>query len=321
MPYATGTANNATELRTALTNLATANGWTWDATNEMLYKAPVYGKLTISGLNLFVQSALGYSGATLTTPAAYAAGISSFINITGITVLAYPLTYHVFVHANPDIIVLAVNWGAVWWQWLMFGNGKSLGDEPNPLWHWGSASSNLTGTGQGVYIASSLISNAGGSSKYFGAAPFCPTAAFSSAFPGFNSALYCALDAVDWRYNLYGSGTTNPNNAHAGYAAAPLLQTQPNAWNAETELIRLQPMVLRPSSFWSYVADLWHVRITRNDNFSDGQIITIGPDRWFVAPCFRKDSANRDSSLGTAGGAIAGTHTGTMALAIRYDGP
>jgi hypothetical protein len=314
MPYATGTANNATELRTALTNLATANGWTWDATNQMLYKAPVYGKLTISGLNLFVQSALGYSGATLTTPAAQGAGISANLSKTGITVITYPLTYHCFVHANPDVIVLAVNWGTVWWQWLMFGNAKSLGDEPNPRWHWGSAASDMP-AGARVYIASTMVNTTLATDS--GAAPLAP----SSNGNYRNSALYANLDAIGWRYNLGGSALVDPNNANSGYAAAPLLQTQPNAWNGETELIRLQPMVLRPSSFWSYVADLWHVRITRNDNFSDGQIITIGPDSWFVAPCFRKDSANRDSSLGTAGGAIAGTHSGTMALAIRYDGP
>ena len=315
MPYATGTANNATELRTALTNLATANGWTWDATNQMLYKAPVYGKLTISGLNLFVQSALGYSGATLTTPAAQGAGISANISRTGITVITYPLTYHVFVHANPDVVVLAVNWGTVWWQWLMFGNAKSLGDEPNPLWHWGSADSTAP-TGEGVIIFSS-----GATSISSGAQPAAPLFGRLNSGAGKNGALYANVDLVGWHYNFTSNTGASPADANAGYAAGPLLQTQPNAWNAETELIRLQPMVLRPSSFQSYIADLWHVRITRNDNFSDGQIITIGPDRWFVAPCFRKDSANRDSSQGTAGGAIAGTHTGTMALAIRYDGP
>jgi hypothetical protein len=312
MPYATGTANNATELRTALTNLATANGWTWDATNQMLYKAPVYGKLTISGLNLFVQSALGYSGATLTTPAAQGAGISANISKTGITVITYPLTYHVFVHANPNVIVLAVNWGTVWWQWLMFGNAKSLGDEPNPLWHWGSAASNMP-AGAGVYVNNTM----GPTSQVQipAAAPLAP----SSAGNYLNSALYANLDAIGWRYNLLGNSLADPNNANSGYAAGPLLSTQPNAWNGETELIRLQPMVLRASSFWSYIADLWHVRITRNDNFSDGQIITIGSDRWFIAPCFRKDVANRDTSQG--GGTASFTHSGTMALAIRYDGP
>lgn len=316
MPYATGTANNATELRTAMTNLATANGWTWDATNEMLYKAPVYGKLTVSGLDLYVKSALGYSGATLTTPAASGAGVSSLLVKTGITALNYPLTYHVFVHANPDVIVLAVNWGSVWWQWLMFGNSKPLGDEANPLWHWGSAAN--PSVAQGVYIRAagdatdtSVIGQA--------AAPFWPGRRQTGTAQ--NSAIYNNVDGIDWRYNVDATASTEPNKANAGGSVAPLLQTQPNAWNLDAQLLRIPVLVPRASGFWSYVAELEHVRMTRNDNISDGYIQTVGSDRWFIAPCFRKSSANRDSSSGTAGGEIAVTHSGTMALAIRYDGP
>lgn len=94
MPYATGLANSASDLLNAVVTAGTDNGWSWDSANSMLYKGDIYGRLTVSGLNLLVQAALGYSGGTLVTPAAKMVGITNRLGQAGNTLLSYPVTYH-----------------------------------------------------------------------------------------------------------------------------------------------------------------------------------------------------------------------------------
>ena len=60
--------------------------------------------------------------------------------------------------------------------------------------------------------------------------------------------------------------------------------------------------------------DLAHCRFLRIDNYQPGDIIPLGPDRWKVAPWYRKNTAQRDGGSNIQ-------HTGTFGWAIRYDGP
>jgi hypothetical protein len=310
MPYATGTANSATELRDAIVAAATANGWTWDSTNSMLYKGVIYGKLTVSGLNLLVQAALGYSGGTLNTPASKQVGITNRLGAAGNTLLSYPLTYHIFIHTAPDDIIVAVNYQVSWWQWLAIGQAVNLGVNGNCLWQWGTAPSDInTSSGVAIHVNGSIGSGVG----YTSGAPFWqPNDAASVR----NSSIYLDFNGYGWWSNPIGSSTANPDNARATFSVAPLLATQPNTWNGEAVLLRMHIMAAQPSGLWSHAAELSHLRMTRNDNLNDGQILTLGPERWFVAPVYRKNTASRDASTSSTA-----NHSGTIAMAVRYDGP
>src|SRR5690554_1283689 len=92
--------------------------------------------------------------------------------------------------------------------------------------------------------------------------------------------------------------------------------TQPNTSNGEAVLTSVHIMAAQPSSFWSHVAELPHLRMTRNDNIDDGQIITLGAERWFIAPVYRKNTTSRNASPYNQA-----NHSGTVAMAVRYDGP
>jgi len=312
MPYYTGTANSATDLLNAIVTAGTGNGWTWDATNSMLYKAPIYGKLTVSGLNVLVQAALGYTGGTLTTPAAKQVGITDRLQASGNTVLSYPVTYHIFVHTNPDDIIVAVNYQVSWWQWLAIGQARSFGVLGNAIWHWGTATSDIS-TSAGVAIHSSGSTKSGSVIGNTSGAPFWQP----NDETGFqNSSIYLNFNGYGWWNNPTGEYTTNPDNARATRAVPQLLVTQPNAWNGEAVLVRIHIMAPQPSSLWSHVAELPHLRMTRNDNINDGQILALGSDRWFIAPVYRKNAATRDGS-----DYFDATHSGTIAMAVRYDGP
>ena len=315
MAYATGIANSAADLRTAVVNLATANGWTWDSANEMLHKTPVFGKLTVSGLKVAIQGALGYSGSTLTSPSGVSTCLRETYTGTGVVALSYPLTYHIFLHTAPDGIVVAVNYGAVWWQWLGLGLGTPTGGGTStPLWHWGTSEIASSDSGVGLNLEGSGAGTAGGTSGV----PFWRA---GCGYPVPNSAIYTGgvdgLGTNGWylTVNTFAGNGGTPGKALANEAAQELLKTQPNTWNGEALLARIHVLLARPSGFRAYCAELPHMRFTRNDNLSDGQIVTIGSDKWFVAPGYRKNTAVRDGTNGPT------SHSGTIAVAIRYDGP
>jgi hypothetical protein len=59
-----------------------------------------------------------------------------------------------------------------------------------------------------------------------------------------------------------------------------------------------------------------HVRLTRNDNYTDGQIITLGSDEWMVFPGLRKDLTQRNGSTSSTE-TNALNSSGTVAIAVR----
>lgn len=310
MPYYTGLANSAEDLRNAVVTAATDNGWSWDAANNMLHKGAIFGRLTVSGLNLLVQAAQGYSGATLIQPAPKMVGITDRLRSRGNTPLSYPVTYHIFVHTAPDDVIVAVNYQVMWWQWLALGQARTFGINGNGLWHWGTATSDIS-TSAGVAIDVGASTGAGGGNT--SGAPFWQSNDTSGVQ---NSSIYLDFNGHGWWNNPVGGSTANPNNARATFPVATLLTTQPNTWNGEAVLLRMHIMAPQPSGFWSYVAELPHLRMTRNDNLDDGQILTLGTERWFVAPVYRKNTASRDRSPYDNA-----NHSGTIAMAVRYDVP
>lgn len=95
---------------------------------------------------------------------------------------------------------------------------------------------------------------------------------------------------------------------------APLMGLLPNTWNSEAVLLPIRAYKVRPSYKISLTADLEHARYTRIDNYTPGQIITLGSERWKIFPWYRKDAVNRN------GGYVI-NHSGTFGWAIRYEGP
>ncbi len=310
MPYVTGLANSASDLLNAVVTAGTDNGWSWDATNSVLLKGQIYGRLSTSGLNFLVQAALGYSGATLDTPAVKLVGITDRLRQSGNTLLSYPVTYHIFVHTDPDDIILAVNYQVMWWQWLALGQARTFGVQGNGIWHWGTATSDIS-TNAGVAIDSNGSTGSGGGNT--SGAPFWQSNDTTGVLA---SSIYLDFNGHGWWNNPVGGSTSPPNNARATIAAGTQLTTQPNNWNGEAVLTRVHIMAAQPSSFWSHVAELPHLRMTRNDNIDDGQIITLGAERWFIAPVYRKNTTSRNASPYNQA-----NHSGTVAMAVRYDGP
>lgn len=313
MPYVTGVANSAADLRSAVIGVATAHGWTWDAAHEVLHKGSVFGRLTVSGARLEVQCALGYSGTTLVSPSGQISCIREFTG-DGSTPLSYPVTYHVFLHENPNDIWVSINYAVVWWQHLAFGIAASLGSTPNPLWQFATSWDGMR-SDRGV-----AVNTNGGSGSGSGNTSGVPFWRSNDVGQNYCSMAYVQTEEGEgWRRPPASSTTATTQNAIMsayGVMAGALLPTQPNAWNGESVLVRAHVAVGRPSNFLSMWGELANLRLVRNDNLRDGQILTIGHEKWFTVPVYRKNVDSRDQSPYNSA-----NHSGTLGFAIRYDGP
>lgn len=308
MGYQTGSAADASALRSALIAFAVAQGWTWDATNEMLYKGAVYAKLTVpTSTSLRIQGATGYSGATLTNPTASWAEIRDLAASPTVTkAIVWPVTYHILANASPDDLVLLINFDTSYWEWLGLGQCTDLGVGPSGKATWCGASMPAYGI-----IRIKIGVEGGGVNAYYRQHPCAPfwandVTAGGNADPAgtANTWVHSALDGSDSVVRQW----VNDNNALLGQyyrAATPLLARQPNAWNEQTLLVPARIVASRPSGFYSYVAEMPHARLLRMDNLEGGDLITLGSDQWFVAPFFRKNPvAQTESDSGNSGWAI-----------------
>lgn len=305
MSYQTGSAASYSDLRDALTTFAVAAGWSWDATHEVLHKGASYVGLTIPTGQLQIIGGTGVSSGVLTGQASgFFSRITSMVrDMSHPHAVAFPLTYHLFAHNSPDDIVLLVNYSGNYWQWLGFGQATNLGLAGNATWYGATVPASdcvgvwtYSGGGDGGGISSAGAPFWGNPDYRFGI--------YNSSF------IHGQLDGMDW----LGSVQSFLPVIYQG--ATDLLNASPSAWSGDSPLLHASITFQRPSSLFSIVADLPHLRLLRNDNYNDGDIIDLTPDKWFVVPFFRKNAAARvgaDSSNYD--------HSGTLAMAIRYDGP
>jgi hypothetical protein len=332
MAYLTGTATSWADLLGKLQAACTANGWT--LSGNVLHKGTCYAELLVTktqGSTVFPNSAIsvragnGIDGANaLTDPAAYAPTVGIFPNNTTFVDLDWPIDYHIHINTSPDEVYLIINHGAgLFWQNLCWGQSPAAGNAGTGNWMsalmsvwtyttFGTAP--ITITPEGGLVASYNIRN-------IPCLPFFWQAAGDRSFPVYlNSAIHGAIKDSDgspiWssQWLAFGQDTATDGLVSSALTNTPLLTLSPNAWNNESTLLPIQILQSRPSNKTSMIGELRHSRFVRNDFIDDGSVVTIGTDKWKVYPAFKKDAVNR-------GGTNQGMHSGTVAWAIRYDGP
>jgi len=308
MAYVTGVATSATDLKTAIINAATANGWTEVAT-DILNNGVSFVKLAID-TGLTIQGGTGVSGSSLTGAGPVTARFfeAPVLHLAGNTpLLSYPLTYHIHINIDPSDVMVFVNYQTEYWQWACFGVSRSLTSSPNGSY----------------YAAECRETNPYSNHNSFGFPHsftiYQVSRALGPFWPGCHGAttnLPCAIDlgsGLEVAKNGY-SRTFGQADLITNYLPVFNLSLTPNSWNGEIVLNRMVITRQRPDKFLSFVAELPHIRICRNDNYSDGDEITIGSDVWKVYPLARKNVVNRN---GVTWGNQLINHSGTLALAVR----
>jgi hypothetical protein len=299
MAYYSGTATSASDLITAINNAATANGWTLSATGNILSKGNVHAQLsqwnpkdnTITDKGIGVQIGTGQSSGALTVACAAKVGIRT--DIHDAVNLSYSCTYHIFINTIPDEIVVAVNYNSSYWQWLAFGQAIKIGVTGLGIYCWGSSGFDA---GYDYWLGFGSNLNYSGYN-------------LNPCFWGTirtHSFIHLSLESNDW----WPPASYNTKEWIRCYnSVGDVLRKQPNTWNSEALLVRTQLLASRASGFYSYVAELPHFRWIRNTYIDDGTVITLGTDKWFVAPVHKKD-LNATPSYNT-------NHSGTNGFAVR----
>lgn len=300
MAYYNGSANDMGALRSAVVGACQSAGWAWDGTDAVLSKAGMY-------LQLLVES--GYLR-LLGRTSADAGDMDHRVQIGPFTgrgddplpSLIYPITYELFLFDQE--VYCVINYSVDCYQWFAWGKSTVQGLPGTGMWLGATAAGESTYYAYGIGIRP----DSGISSSGYGAF-FCPALFWSTSGAPEESRVHTDLDGQGWW--MAQTVTGNPVGISA---AVPLIGVLPNAWNSEAVLLPIRALKVRPSNKLSLAADLEHARYTRVDNYSPGQIITIGADRWKLFPWFRKSSADRDCLVGAS-------HSGTFGWALRYEGP
>lgn len=292
MAYYTGTATSMIALRQALIDACVLEGWAWDVGNEVLSKGAMFLRLQI------VDGYLTLLGRTSAT----AGDAPSVVRVgkIGSTPITFPLTYEIFAFAGE--IYSVINYSVDYHQWCAFGQSTVAGLPGTGMWLGASLGSAAASSGINIFAQS------GGSGVP------CTTPALFWAADNQNAAnrgcwVHSDMDAQGWWLAQTLGGF--PVGIRA---AVPLIGLLPNTWNSEAVLLPIRSFKVRPAGYVSMTADLAHARYTRVDNYTPGEIVTLGPDRWKVFPWYRKDTASRN------GGDLI-DHTGTFGWAVRYEGP
>jgi hypothetical protein len=324
MAYYTGSAANIAALMSALSSALTSNGFS--ASGNVFYKGTLYVELKVptTGTTPYnrieVKGGTGRSGSTLTGGiAAFNANYDGTVSLgtciaSGGTELQYPCTYHIHISDSPDEVYMFVNDSGTRWSWLAFGQSGVSGISGTGNWYGASVSSrNNTSIGRVSTTSGSTGTQAG---------LFCynsPSGTPTNQVQPFNCSVNHGFDSNPWSMcgNDVGistgltSWTVSASSCDASTANTPLWAAQPNAWNGQAILMRIQGYVLRPSSKSSLVLDIQHSRYIRNTNYNDGDILTIGSDQWKIYPFIMKNAS-------TPNGNTSG-HSGTIGLAVRYE--
>lgn len=325
MAFVAGSANTVNEVLSALQNACTANGWA--LSSGILSKGDCYAKPFINDGTIALIAGTGQSGTTVTnTPvvvanSAYVPGYPNlWTSLSGIdNAIAYPLTYSIHIMENPNEVYLFINHSVDNWSYIAFGQSP-IADLPGTgIWYGGTGigknivpSSNISNTGANGHLSCALFSYVaqGGTSGNSMQTIKCffhhSINDLPSEWSGAGVNGVGTPDTISW--------AGMPSQANATLTLMPLMTREPSVWNSGAALHPIQPSIIRPDNRRSVVGNLSNARYARIDNIDPGQIVTIGNEKWRFYPWLKKNIADRNAT-----GADK-SHSGTYAIAIRYDG-
>lgn len=305
MAYQTGSVASPSALITIIDTFATGNGFTSSggatpiisdsagASNTKLTAVAGAEKIKLEGAN----------------NAAFTVGVNARQAYLYAPLANWPVTYRLFYVAAPKTILCVIEYGQ-FISWLMFGALI----KSSTLYVGGNFFCAQMAHHQGLFFGcnSTLGGGTVGASGYSSALPFWEDDFSGGALVGVNSYLHAEIDGVVWG----GQETSGAVKIKCNRLVYPLIVRQPNLWNSHTILLPCRLVKDMSASLFADLGQLNGLRLMRTDNYNNGDIITLGPDRWMVFSAWKKDVINRNGIPGTTTGS-----TGTFGFAIFYDGP
>jgi hypothetical protein len=321
MSYHTGSVNSLEDLQAAILDVLASEGWsigTGAATKGQIVAQFDVGNIAYSTttyteyvLRLRVNDApIGFAvGDFGQWQTAYPQ------NRHGMYV--FPVTWHMFVHTNPNEVYIFCNYDTDYYMWLAFGQSPVPGLPGTGVWAGGTYG--VPATGKETTTSTSwprivIYVDSGGYSSQYESTP-------AALFWSIESYSYFATGRPWSQTSVIHNGLDGPEALAGGWTvycpaiktAAPHNARSPSAWNSEAILIPIRPTINRPESKVSIVGQIAHARYVRINNYAPQEIITLGSEQWMVFPWYRKDTTQPD------GGSHYGfDHSGTFGVALRY---
>lgn len=311
MAYQTGTVNSMNDLKTILDSFCVTNGWV--QTGDVLEKGSSYVRITNpDSERIKVEGA--NSTDFLTEPCAFG-------NVMYVTTVSFPITYYMFVHTNPDMVVCVINYEVDRIQVLMFGDIVKIDNAAYVGGNFFFASrheSYYTKISCFWYLSDDDIGGAGNdpfTSKSNAFMPFLTASRYSYSPVG----MHVKIDGHVWDT----SANSNPFNIILAPNSILPYHRSPNLWDSQAHLIPMNLMYKMADSLYGDLGYVEHIRLIKIDNYNIGDIVEIAPDKWKVFPWVKKETTypNGRSSVSQADEQYALAASGTLGFAVRYDGP
>ncbi|MBU6956082.1 hypothetical protein [Hahella sp. HN01] len=310
MAYETGQVGSNSALRDAMMLFAEANGWRIQG--DSLSKGVNHVSLTLADPDQVVIA--GANSADFSVdPCPQKARI-------WLPSSAWPVTYHLFAHESPDLLLCVVNYTVSRHQWMACGDIQKYGAWEGGNWFAASHCMAAKST-NGFYFTPTQAGEGQYRAGYWRspAAPFWNTRNTDSHSNGFQhyraSFLHCRVDGNIWP----GANANNTVWPSFPQYAHPIQMRQPNSWSQQSVMTPMWLWLPRSDGYISLLGHLEHWRSLRLNYYNAGDILTLGGERWKVFPWWEKDIQSPNGSYGSSAGSRLST--GTFGFAVRYDGP
>lgn len=310
MAYETGTTTSYADLLTRIHTFLQANGWT--LSGAVIYKGNVFAQLTANTDDLRVKGGQGESGGALVTPFS---GYGRIYSQAYGDNVAFPATYHFFVHTNPDVFVCVLNYVTLNCQWLTFGELNKVGIWQGGQYYGASYTSAPTDWTVQFHNWYCDATDKNGHYRAIGLGYFWAADDNNGDYYG-NLHMVCDLDGAvgDWIDN---HGLQGGPNFNGSFLARDLVPYGPNTFNSQATLVPVHVYASRPDVFCSILGETGHTRYINIKHYNIGDIITLGAEKWMVFPHQKKSS----STLTDGNTILESGNTGLLGFAVRYDGP
>lgn len=336
MPYQTGSVVSFAALRTEIISFLSANGWTQEF--DIVKRNGVVAKITTgttghdSDAYIRLEGGKGSDGAgnligkhdideTLNNKSGQ---MTASFGLGSANAMVFPITYYFHLASTPvDEFWCFIQFNGDCCQHMGFGNiNKSAPFSGGGF--YSCTTVEVSNTAQSLYgwTSFNLMSNPG----YGRVSPFFSRnvlelipfhggyAADANVFSG--SFVHAEVGGSEWYCSsLLTSNVSYPQTEYmiAGHRETGAMQkVSESTVNGMPNLIPFNLRVRGYDNNLQPIGSLENIRFSQIGLIDFGQVESDGTDSWKFYPLFKKDAAN------PLGGV---SHTGTMGLAVRYDGP
>ena len=340
MPYQTGSVASFSALKTEILSFLSANGWTQET--DIIKRNGVYAKIAIGATPhdgdayIRLEGGKGSDGSGNLIAKHDGPSPSGWVNNNGqmsasfglgaANAMVFPITYYFHLASTPvDEFWCFIQFNGDYCQHMGFGNiNKAMPFTGGAF--YSSMSVEVDSSSRQLYNinTNSLLSNPGygfnGALSGLGhnALEMIPFhggyGIHQNAFAG--SALHAEIGGLEWASShRVSNAAPYPLSKFmiAGHRETGAMQkVSESTVNGMPNLIPFNIRVLGYDGNWQPVGSLENIRFSQIGLMNFGQVESDGTDSWKFYPLFKKDADDADGGL---------NHTGTMGLAVRYDGP